>query len=244
MTIARPIALVVAATTSAAVSAAVTPTDPFTGDAFETFEAIAPPGGVPGPVEILGGAGTFNDTLANNLIITVNLISFLTNEEIFAWNGNFMGCSVTGWTTYTFDEPAYSFGGYIGTVDEVAGGTVRFYDEGGALIEQLDFNLPLNEWAWYGWSSDVPFTKVEFQGDPTPGKPVVYDDLQVSFTPPTVECEGDVSGDNMVDSIDLNLMLGEFGCTDGCGADLDGDGDTDSADLNILLGAFGDVCDG
>lgn len=235
-------AVAIAASPAAIAIAEVTPIDPFTGEAFETFEAIAPPGGVPGPVDIFGGQGTANDTLANTLVIAANLISFVTEEEIFAWNGNFMGLYPTGWTTYTFDQPAYSFGGYIGTADELTGGTARFYDESGALIEQLDFNLPLNDWAWYGWTSDVPFSKVEFQGDATPGKPVVYDDLQVSFTPPPTECEGDVTGDGAVNSIDLNIMLGEFGCTTGCAADLDDDGDTDSQDLNILLAAFGDDC--
>ncbi len=57
---------------------------------------------------------------------------------------------------------------------------------------------------------------------------------------PPVECDGDLSGDGMVNSTDLNQLLAAFGSTDG--GDLDGDGDTDSTDLNILLAAFGDVC--
>ncbi len=59
-----------------------------------------------------------------------------------------------------------------------------------------------------------------------------------TVAPPT--CPGDLDGDNMVTSNDLNILLAAFGANgDG---DLDDDGDTDSADLNILLAAFGDNC--
>ncbi len=51
---------------------------------------------------------------------------------------------------------------------------------------------------------------------------------------------GDLDGDFDVDSADLNILLGAFGCTGGgCAGDADGDGDADSGDLNIVLGNFG-----
>ncbi len=52
-------------------------------------------------------------------------------------------------------------------------------------------------------------------------------------------CVGDLDGDGDTDSGDLNILLGDFGCTSGCVGDLDGDDDTDSGDLNVLLGDFG-----
>ncbi len=51
----------------------------------------------------------------------------------------------------------------------------------------------------------------------------------------------DLDKDGAVDSADLNMLLGEFGCTSGCTADIDGDGSVGSADLNMLLAAFGDT---
>lgn len=59
------------------------------------------------------------------------------------------------------------------------------------------------------------------------------------------DCPGDLDGDGLVTSTDLNLILASFGCTGsvGCSGDADGDGDVDTADLNFLLATFGDDCD-
>ncbi len=54
----------------------------------------------------------------------------------------------------------------------------------------------------------------------------------------------DLDGSGTVDSVDLNILLGDFGCTpdDGdCPGDINGDGFTNSVDLNLLLAAFGDM---
>jgi hypothetical protein len=67
---------------------------------------------------------------------------------------------------------------------------------------------------------------------------------QFEVVPPP-GCEGDLNGDLVIDSQDLNVVLGDFGCTAGvglCSGDADGDGDTDSGDLNVVLGVFGEAC--
>jgi hypothetical protein len=57
------------------------------------------------------------------------------------------------------------------------------------------------------------------------------------------ECAADLDGSNSVDSVDLNILLADFGCVGGgCTGDVDGDGDTDSADLNAVLVVFGEEC--
>lgn len=60
---------------------------------------------------------------------------------------------------------------------------------------------------------------------------------------PAPTCTGDIDGDDLVTSTDLNALLAQFGQTgDDLSADLDDDGDVDSADLNTLLAAFGSAC--
>lgn len=60
-------------------------------------------------------------------------------------------------------------------------------------------------------------------------------------------CPTDLDADGDHDSIDLNVLLSDFGCDGGnagfCPGDVDGDSDTDSTDLNMLLSAFGQPCE-
>ena len=166
-----------------AVEADISTVGPFTGDAFETFERIAPPGSTPGPAEIFDGAGTINDQLANSVIIAYSLTSFVTNTEILAYNGNFMGGTPTGWVDFEFDTPLTHFGGYLGTADELIDGRIVFKDENDAVIAEQSLDIALGQWDWFGWHSDVAFSKIEIYGHNTPGRPVVFDDLQIKFVP-------------------------------------------------------------
>ncbi|MGP1347876.1 MAG: S8 family peptidase [Phycisphaerales bacterium] len=101
-------------------------------------------------------------------------------------------------------------------------------------------NLPLVQLAGlqvatqYYWRS----RGINFAGEGT-STPSFRTFFTVGYIEPS-DCEGDLNGDDVVDSDDLGVLLGAFG---GSGAgDLDGDGDTDSDDLGILLSAFGTNC--
>lgn len=157
--------------------------DPFLGEQFETFELIGPPGSVFGDVPIFNGNATISDELANQVIAAINLNSFLTNETIFAYNGNFMGGFPTGWAEINFNQGATDFGGYFGTVDIHSGGNISFYNEDDQLIETLSLDIPLNDWTWFGYHSDEAFHRVVIHGSSTPSLPIVLDDLQVNFVP-------------------------------------------------------------
>ncbi len=56
-------------------------------------------------------------------------------------------------------------------------------------------------------------------------------------------CSGDINGDNAVNTSDLLILLGVFGCTSNCGlADLSGDGAVNTGDLLVFLAAYGMLC--
>jgi len=52
----------------------------------------------------------------------------------------------------------------------------------------------------------------------------------------------DLNADNIVDTSDLGILIGEFGGP-GPTSDLNGDGVVDTSDLGVLIGAFGATCD-
>ena len=56
-------------------------------------------------------------------------------------------------------------------------------------------------------------------------------------------CPGDFNFDGQVDTEDLLLFLGFFGCDTACGADLNQDGQVDTQDLLFFLGFFGTACE-
>lgn len=59
----------------------------------------------------------------------------------------------------------------------------------------------------------------------------------------SVGCRFDINGDNVIDTADLGILIGQFGQTAmGLTADLNGDGVVDTADLGLLIGSFGTVC--
>ncbi len=56
-------------------------------------------------------------------------------------------------------------------------------------------------------------------------------------------CPGDTTGDDVVDFIDLNIILSQFGMVGpGLSGDLNGDGTVDFLDLNSVLSFFGAAC--
>lgn len=173
------------ATLAGAASASVTTIDPFVGDAWEPYENIGAPGGTPGPARIFDDGATTYDQNANFLMIATNLFSFLTETQIFPYNGNLMGGYVTGQAVIEFDAPVTEFGGYFGTADILTDSTISLYDTEGSLISTEAMNFELGEWNWHGWSSDVAISRVEIHGSTTPGLPIVMDDLQVTYAVPT-----------------------------------------------------------
>lgn len=184
MNVQRVAFLAAAALVAGAAHADVTPIGEFTGEFWENFEDIAPPGGYGGAMNIFGGAGTVADTLANTVVIATSVASADTNwENVYPYNGFLMGLTPTGWTRFTFNTPVMQFGGYFGSAAIQSGGTVTFRDEEGTVLTTLPISIPEMEWNWHGWQSDVPIGSVEIHSSASPGLPLVFDDLQASVVP-------------------------------------------------------------
>lgn len=66
------------------------------------------------------------------------------------------------------------------------------------------------------------------------------DSVAVTHEIVVVNCPADIDGDGSVSTIDLTILLGEWGpCGPSCAADLDGDGAVSTEDLLILLELWG-----
>ncbi|MFM7134764.1 MAG: SUMF1/EgtB/PvdO family nonheme iron enzyme, partial [Planctomycetota bacterium] len=55
-------------------------------------------------------------------------------------------------------------------------------------------------------------------------------------------CDADVSGDDVVNAVDLAQVLGQWGDCLGCTGDITGDGRVDAVDLAAVLGRWGEPC--
>lgn len=67
--------------------------------------------------------------------------------------------------------------------------------------------------------------------------------IPAASTPPQDCCQGDCTGDRIVDFRDLNTILSQFGQVGyGLAGDVDVDGQVDFGDLNVVLTVFGQRC--
>jgi hypothetical protein len=129
---------------------------------------------------------------------------------------------------------------------------VQFYSL--TLSLNADLSDPLVSYATHDLTFTVPgllnaqatryYWKVEaWNGDSvkTVGTPGVG--VFTTFVPPAA-CPGDFTGDNMVNTVDLSILLGGFGklVPPGRNGDMNGDGRVNTADLTAFLGRFGQSC--
>ena len=70
------------------------------------------------------------------------------------------------------------------------------------------------------------------------------DDIYISkLVEPTVPCPQDLNDDGVINTADLLLFMGSFGCVSSGGdPDLNNDGVVNTADLLLFMGAFGSSC--
>ena len=82
----------------------------------------------------------------------------------------------------------------------------------------------------------------------TLGEPVIQTALGTSaqltcgFHQTDAFCFGDFNFDGQIDTNDVLILLGEWGCVGVCLADMDQDGEVGTTDILLLLGTFGTSC--
>jgi hypothetical protein len=106
---------------------------------------------------------------------------------IFPHTGNLLYGSIGGPTVITLDNATTRFGGYFGSHNGYAGGTMKFYDAGGAQIGATQaVTAPADcSWNWNGWSSTVGIKRVEFDSNyPFGGGFLLADSLETDVVPP------------------------------------------------------------
>jgi hypothetical protein len=112
-----------------------------------------------------------------------------------------------------------------------------FYDDAGGTVGFRFVRDGQTHWGWIhivGTITEcfaVAPTVLSYGYETTPDMPVL---------PKAATCH-DLTGDTIIDSADLNVLLAGFGDSDA--GDLDGDGLTGSSDLNLLLTDFGETCE-
>lgn len=137
------------------------------------------------------------------------------------------------WTDIGFDNTVGDFNadGLVGVPDSEALALHIAANDGGTndCDGSVNGQIAICNFAWNFSLFDASFDGL-----------VTLSDLDI----PPGSLPGDTDGNCEVNSIDLNILLINFGMTGAAwdDGDFDGDGDVDSTDLNILLSNFGAVC--
>lgn len=123
--------------------------------------------------------------------------------------------------------------------------------DGGATWVQLESNVAWHEWRRrefriQDYVSVSGALRVRFVASDLPNNSVTEAAID-EFRLESLDCTGltaDLTGDGVVDQLDLNVLLSCFNELGAACGDLDGDGATWQLDLNLLLASFGQVCGG
>jgi hypothetical protein len=156
--------------------ATLTPIDPFVGDISETWESFnnynEGPFYLPANQSCFGGNATIDNNAGVLVVYDPFAASFgLGNGGNAQVSDGTQGLGVNAdgtLTTITFDQPMSQFGGYWAVAHYGGGGDskVNFLDENGNSVgsEIVHWDREDGILEWHGWSSDVPFSAISFDG--------------------------------------------------------------------------------
>ncbi|MCC7014148.1 MAG: hypothetical protein IT454_16440 [Planctomycetes bacterium] len=177
--------LMCVAALSAAASAQVSPTGPFTGQYQEDWSvsqfggACMNGGAFAGTAQVCTPGGTD--------VSTTTGWSFMCYIPA-AYSGLLFYGSYGRATEFTLSVPAYRFGGYFSINSGYADAAVDFYDASNNLIGTTTASIPADcAWHWQGWEwCNTPATRIVVTGlNPFGGGFVMMDALELGTTVPS-----------------------------------------------------------
>jgi hypothetical protein len=193
---------------TAASALAQTPIGPFVGTHQEDFEGPQVIFTPCMPAGVFGGTAQLCDIAGSGCHTTTGWGFMCT---IFAYQNTYFFGSAGGPVEYTFNTPAYRFGGYFGTNAGTADATIDFYDAGNNLIGSVTAGIPADcVWYWQGWSITGGASRIVVTGlNPFGGAFVDMDAMEVDYnpsgpTPPVVYCTAGTTTSGCVAAIGAN----------------------------------------
>ncbi|MBC8109237.1 MAG: hypothetical protein H7Z14_21805, partial [Anaerolineae bacterium] len=171
---------------------AVTPIAPFTGefhDNFDQYTTVLAELNLP----VFGGRADIH-MLSDGGAIKVETNSNFIGDQVLAVSGWMVG--QLGIVDWTFDQPAFRFGGYWENNSGASDSTLQFYDANDALLATLVANVPVNaqHWTWNGWESDIPFSRIRSTGNGIVNGFIWYENMEVSFAPEPTTAAASLAG--------------------------------------------------
>jgi len=219
----------------------ITPITPFTGDVSEGMESVFPRQSIQNQYTVFGDAAIVRRVGGGDQDgLHVAAFWLFVNFMLPRSGSYFMG-GVACNAEYEFTAPMSRFGGYFGTVSDIAGATATFYDADGNQIGQPQaIQAPVSSWAWDGWESTTPVKRIRIVASNSHNGFIMMDDLEI--TAGAQGCDADFNGDNQVDFFDYLDFAAAFDAEDPA-ADFNGDDQIDFFDYLDFVQAFDEGCD-
>lgn len=221
------------------------------------------PNALPATLQLQGGSVTVKSTIGSKPLCAIADAS--TTPMVSDARHEGAGALVE----FAFDPPVSAFYTYFGSLDLGRTAAMRLYSAAGALLDTLTTppSAHASLAAGLGFTSAIPVARIEFTttepgtvligafvglkageqsigtanigaGYSGPGgSSVVQLDFAAAFA--QNPCPADLTGDGLVNSVDLAFLLGAWGPCDECPADIDASGLVNSIDLAHMLGAWG-----
>lgn len=145
------------AATAFSAHADIVQVDEFDSLQFEGFNDLKMDTFDRNPVEAFGGMATLLNTKKSFLHTTGG---WSYKKATRAYEGSRLLGTSSGGVEYQFDIAQKSFGGFFSTIDNVAGGSIKFFN-GDDLVGMDALNASVGgKWEWNGWSSKNQFDRV------------------------------------------------------------------------------------
>lgn len=175
----KAIIVSIIAATGLAAHADIVRVDEFESNQFEGFQNLNMGVFERNPVEAFGGMATLFNT-NNSFLHTTGGWSYKNLSR--AYEGDRMLGTSSGGVEYRFNNAQKSFGGFFSTIDEVAGGQIRFYD-GNDLVGSDVLRASVGgDWSWNGWSSESDFDRVVVESNSSRKGFLMHDAVRILTT--------------------------------------------------------------